>query len=54
MYKDKNINQEKLQRYMEKLEDQDKKYVNKIIDNLKYIRTDELVEMVRRSVLEIK
>lgn len=45
-----NINEVKYRKYLEGPDDKAKGYVKTIVENLVYIKTDELIEMVRRSV----
>lgn len=45
-----NIDVEKYERYISSMEDIKRPYIRKIVDNLMYFTTNELVEMVRRSV----
>lgn len=49
----KNVNKDKYEKYLESLDERGKRYVKIICDNLIYIRTEELVEMVTRSVRKI-
>lgn len=45
-----NIDFNKYQKYLETIDEKQQYYVKIIVDNLIYIRTEELVDMVRRSV----
>ncbi len=50
MEKSKNINVEKYESFVSKLREKEKYHVRKIVEKLVYIKTEELVEMVRKSV----
>lgn len=54
MLSDKNISLAKYEKYLQGCDEKKKRYVKKIVENLLYIKTGELVEMVRHSLREFK
>lgn len=54
MLADKNISQEKYEKFLQGCDEKKRNYVKKIVENTIYIKTDILVEMVRHCLREFK